>query len=142
LLQNLIPLMWKVPCRDIQTVAVTNPTNGFANSTRSLMESVDYLVVTFCRANISSWQPRPAQSTIKYCLSRQSEEHCKLQFSTTISWLVVSFNLQVGFLSNVFLANDSQPILSTIYFTYNALFTCISVASKRSNPPEYRKAPA
>jgi hypothetical protein len=46
---------------------------------------------------------------------------------------------RASLLSNVFLANIPQLILSTIYFIYNALFTCMSAASEWSNFALHRK---
>jgi hypothetical protein len=44
-----------------------------------------------------------------------------------------------GLISNVFVANSPQPILSTIYYTYNSLFTCFMLGSEWNGYGSVRK---
>jgi hypothetical protein len=48
---------------------------------------------------------------------------------TFISWNIPVSGVQ-GLLANVFVANSPQPILSSIYYTYNSLFTCFLLGAE------------
>jgi hypothetical protein len=48
---------------------------------------------------------------------------------TFITWGMPSEGIQ-GLLGNVFVANSPQPILSSIYYTYNGLFTCFLLGAE------------
>lgn len=58
--------------------------------------------------------------------------------STLISWTVPSSGIS-GLLSNVFVANSPQLILSLIYFTYNGLFTCYIMSAEWNSYAGERK---
>ncbi|KAI3537200.1 hypothetical protein CSPX01_10289 [Colletotrichum filicis] len=54
----------------------------------------DYLVEL--RTTSGGW--KPLGSSVKECYSQKTEEHCKLLFSSTLSWTVTAFNFAKGVL--------------------------------------------
>ncbi|CAG8979112.1 hypothetical protein HYALB_00000245, partial [Hymenoscyphus albidus] len=57
---------------------------------------------------------------------------------TFISW-EIPYKGSIGLISNVLVANFSQVVLSFLYFAYNGIFTCMSLASEWSRFALHRK---